>query len=1041
MEPFIVALLGEPRITQGGRPCLLPYRQAEAVFYYLLIHKTVNRQTLSALIWEEECTEKKLNSNLRNALYVIRKVFGREVICKSGGELLELSPDYSFQLDVDRFVQDGSDLSLYRGDFLDGFYLKNNQAFNQWVDSSRQHYRNLYLQRLHGAISTAFDAGEDLRCEELCRKQIEINEFDETAYQYLMQVCLRRGCYGEALQVYHRLEALLESELFEQPQAETRSLAQAIEQQRNQSMVQTLTQKWSTRERDPASPVFYGRGQELTRLRNAVSDLVSGRQQGHFAVSGEPGIGKTELVYQALKDDGLPDGLLILSSICYYAEEQYILKPWQRPAQRLLQFLQRQALAEPYGDLSQSLRSMFPFSHPTSDSTLEPDDISTLDYKSIQSTFVHGLVRLSQRQPILLFFDDLQWADEVSLSLIRDLMTTMKGRERQTILFLFTVRSGSEGNARRFLEDMEAQRLLQSISLARFDFEDTTRLASLMVPDYPFTRQTQELIFRETEGNALFIREAANNIKYSGSPTDITPGMRNILRQRVAPLSQEARQILDLVSIFFDGVSYHCLLALSRKEDYALAELLETLLRQDLLKEDPQETDIFFTFTHQKLMEYVYDEMSQIKRRILHDKAGAYYEGELTQSTRDMALYPKLIYHFDRGGNQRKYLKYAVKYLYHYLNVTHEFFPVMEKNLRLISLDLQPETTERLSADLDHTEALLSALEDKLNVSGQAILAAGEPDRESLEILSDYLHMIGRRYIRTCDYETGLRYILRLKELNRQYPSPIATEKLLQANRQLMCIYVNRYQPDKMDQVICESLQLLQSTQLSDETAIWLRLKGLSCIMGGHLPQGIQYLQTAIDQFTRSDPDSLRYNLAAAYSWVGEAYRQSFQFDRALEFHQKAIRTGASNFLVGGAAVLYAYAGMAAYDGGQRALAEEYLSASRRRYESGSLMWGRSLPYSYSALLRLEEGRAEEASALLDEALGYAVRLENPFEQAVVHRIRAQLHSGAFPGAPAQPEAAAADLRAARALLAGVCSPLDQRLLDQLTPAAEPTCT
>ena len=71
---------------------------------------------------------------------------------------------------------------------------------------------------------------------------------------------------------------------------------------------------------------------------------------------------------------------------------------------------------------------------------------------------------------------------------------------------------------------------LEYIAVNRFDYRDTISLASCLLPGYAFTDSVKEQLFHETEGNALFITEAVNTIKYHGSPDDITPNMRNTVR-------------------------------------------------------------------------------------------------------------------------------------------------------------------------------------------------------------------------------------------------------------------------------------------------------------------------------------------------------------------------------------------------------------------------------------------------------------------------------------------------------------------------------
>ncbi|MCA5963946.1 hypothetical protein LC724_31235 [Blautia sp. RD014234] len=96
---------------------------------------------------------------------------------------------------------------------------------------------------MHRAISRHYDSGNFELCESLCQKQMQINEFDETAYKYLMQIYLSRKEYTQALHIYNCLESLLEQELFETPAKEIQDLALAIEQTWNEEVNKILEGK------------------------------------------------------------------------------------------------------------------------------------------------------------------------------------------------------------------------------------------------------------------------------------------------------------------------------------------------------------------------------------------------------------------------------------------------------------------------------------------------------------------------------------------------------------------------------------------------------------------------------------------------------------------------------------------------------------------------------------------------------------------------------------------------------------------------------
>lgn len=1027
-----VKLLGHPEIRVDGTVVTFPFRQAEAIVYYLLMERTANKDVLADMIWGEKYDTGKMKANLRNALYIIRKLFGRDFLLEGKNDVLEINPQWELRLDLAEIDSpDFLSAGQYPGDFLSGFYLKDNELFNEWIDLRRQKMKSLLIGRLHKLIADQDTAKDPERRKRLCLLLTRLDEFDELAYRTLIQLFRQQGDYSNALQVYHRLEKLLADELFIQPSDDLNDLARELRRDWNREIVNIIEGKdslFSTMEENTGVP-FCGRSKELRELETAFQRFFSGRGGAALNITGETGIGKTLLAEKALNWFSGKE-VIVLRTRCYLAEKDHLLKPWQHIVEQLLDEMKKQDLLEKHQRLVQSLRSLFPFLA-EEEAEAEEDDYSSLERPAIREVVTSLLLRLARTRRLVIFFDDIQWLDEMSISFIRDIL--LKDQNRH-ILFLFAFCSGSQGESRFFLENMELLRLVRPLSLQRFSFEDTACVLSHLLPGHNFTPNDHRQFYRETEGNPFFITEIARNMEAKGCPSDITPNIRNALGQRLTLLPTDARRILNLMSIFFDGASFRLLTEMSNKDEHELIEILESLISHNLIRESASGSSIVFQFTHRKIQEYIYGEMSWTQKRILHNRAGLCYEGTLKGTKIDFPLYSKLLYHYERGDNQEKYMVYAVKNTYLYLNVAHEFFPFVDH-------DTPVGIHGALLNDLNAVEPFLRSIEEKVTGYLQDYLSAATAP-EQLQLASDFYHMMGRYHILKCNYPKGLDYIFQLKELNREARTPEQRSNIIKANRQLLCVYINRYEPDLMAEVIAQSFEILGEDTAPEERGVWLRMRGLCDIMRGQPETGADFLEQAIRIFDASARrERYLYNLAASYAWLGESKRHLGLYQEAAEAYQSAIALCGNK--VGGVSIFYTYAGMAALDSGCHALAKEHLRTAVDCYARGTLLWGRGLAYCYYALTLLREGQYARGIESLKQALEYGIQLESDYEKGVVFRVFAQLKAAAAENLSLAeavsgllPQEKEHYLDMACLLLAKVYSPVDTEYLRRLGKGA-----
>ena len=610
MQKITAELLGSGRILLDGKQVNLPFKQAEALVYYLLVEKETFRPKLADIIWGDSADEHKVQSNMRNAIYVIRREFGRDFLVGASKNVIQINPEIRIDLDIDRFNDKNlTDFSFYAGDFLENFYLKDNEYYNEWLLNNRQHYRGLLQERLKESIVAAFQDERYKDCELECQKLMALDEFDEFGYVYLIEIYRARGEYSSAVALYDRLEKLLSEELFQSPSEEITALVQNIRQERNKSVLHVLSQKESitSPESEKDSGPFMGREEERGKLVDDILQFSGGRGAISLAVTGEVGIGKTQLFQTVLSSLGKTQAA-IYQTCCYRAEENYALKPWQNIFEQLGRDLKNRASGADATLFRAAVSRAFPYLWQVDlEKAIDQDDITTESGSSNLRAITYALMRLSHAQRMIFYFDDLQWADSVSISLIRDILTSDKNH---CILFLFGVRDERHQYVGSFLEEMKAARFLSELQLPRFSVDETGRLADLLLPDRFSTPALRQQLFRETEGNPFFIIETVNNLKFNGSVADITPNMRDTIRIRIMSLPSEERSILDLLSFFFDGASFDMMRSLSGKEEYELITILENLIDKKLIREVIRAESVAFQFSHQKILEYVYGELS-----------------------------------------------------------------------------------------------------------------------------------------------------------------------------------------------------------------------------------------------------------------------------------------------------------------------------------------------------------------------------------------------------------------------------------------------
>jgi DNA-binding SARP family transcriptional activator len=248
MTALRLELLGDLQIrSESGALINISAKKAQALLAYLSVKpaQRVSREKIATLLWSSTGPDQARQS-LRQTLSTLRKeltnIFGDAHALIDENDLLGVD-ELLVSCDVAEFESlsaSGSEsalataVDLYRGDFLDGFYL-NEERFDQWVIAERDrlhrmalrvHAQLTELQTRRGAVDDAIGTAQ---------KSLRVDPLQEPVHRTLMRLYLQSGDVVNALQQYESCARLLKRELRIEPDAETKALQREIVQLRSRA--------------------------------------------------------------------------------------------------------------------------------------------------------------------------------------------------------------------------------------------------------------------------------------------------------------------------------------------------------------------------------------------------------------------------------------------------------------------------------------------------------------------------------------------------------------------------------------------------------------------------------------------------------------------------------------------------------------------------------------------------------------------------------------------------------------------------------------
>jgi DNA-binding SARP family transcriptional activator len=195
--PNRLALLGSVRLTgPEGAPIRRASQQRRIALLAVIAASPdgcVSRDRLLGLLWPDR-DERSARHLLADSLYILRQTFGDDAIVASA-EALGLSRDLVWT-DVVEFRRAVAEerwsdaLELYRGDFLDAFYVRNAADFDRWAHAERTRFRS-QATRAASALARALETtGRIAEAIAAAERALELAPCDEAVFRELVRLLI-----------------------------------------------------------------------------------------------------------------------------------------------------------------------------------------------------------------------------------------------------------------------------------------------------------------------------------------------------------------------------------------------------------------------------------------------------------------------------------------------------------------------------------------------------------------------------------------------------------------------------------------------------------------------------------------------------------------------------------------------------------------------------------------------------------------------------------------------------------------------------------
>lgn len=610
---------------------------------------------------------------------------------------------------------------------------------------------------------------------------------------------------------------------------------------------------------------FVNRKKELKKLKEHM-ELVQGSQGALVFLRGEAGVGKTALAGH-FAEVCHKNGFEVLKGRCLYFESIDPYVPF-------LEALKDYVTTGQQEDEPGKIPLLAPVKHTRAGGLAmgfiglpaETDDdsvgISLSDRREMMFDKVtKAVTNLAEKNPVLLFIDDLQWIDGASAMLLHHLARHIQD-SRVFILGAYRpeeLSGDDEYPMETVLERMREEKLAREIEIERLSFKDT----SIIIKDILHTDYLPQSfllsVHRETEGNPYYIREILDSMLEEGiidpysygwdpeaqlSDVIMPSSIKDVTTRRIERLRRDEKTVLMYASVMGTEFDFRVLEKAIDMDVDLLLDIIDELEDRGLIYEMPGAQGEMYRFNHVQTRLILYNSLGKSRKRVFHKLVGRAIETLFRDDPREHIF--TLSNHFFLGQDYEKAYEYSIM--------------AGKKSLRRY------------------------AIEDAIDYFKKARISLHRIDRDDThEKNIDLLRRIGEMAYDISDFDTSRETYLELLKISRTVGDP-----RMEAEAHIMIGNVLVDSQNFQEALGRYEKALKISLEKDDKEGIARSRKGLGYILcrEGMLAEAIKHYEVGVEAAEEARAESL---LAKMYIDIGNVYSDMGDFDKTLEYYLKAI--------------------------------------------------------------------------------------------------------------------------------------------------------